>query len=84
MQNKKLTSKRYRKTQLKKLIREKEMATHSSIVAWKISWTKESGGLQYMGLQRVGHNWVANTYLLTYHLSKYLTSYSGQNPGSYL
>ena len=63
---------------------EKEMATHSSIVAWKISWTKESGGLQYMGLQRVGHNWVANTYLLTYHLSKYLTSYSGQNPGSYL
>ena len=45
MQNKKLTSKRYRKTQLKKLIREKEMATHSSIVAWKISWTDEPGGL---------------------------------------
>ena len=35
---------------------EKEMATHSSILAWKISWTEEPGGLQSMGLQRVGHN----------------------------
>ena len=35
---------------------EKEMATHSSIPAWKISWT-EIGGLQSMGLQRVRHNW---------------------------
>ena len=32
-------------------------ATHSSILAWRISWTEESGGLQYIGLQRVGHNW---------------------------
>ena len=31
---------------------EKEMATHSSILAWKISWTEEPGGLQSMGLQR--------------------------------
>ena len=31
---------------------EKEMATHSSILAWKIPWTEEPGGLQYMGLQR--------------------------------
>ena len=30
---------------------EKEMATHSSILAWRISWTEESGGLQFMGLQ---------------------------------
>ena len=45
--------------------REKQMATHSSILAWKISWTEEPGGLQSMGLQRVGHNWVTNTYLLT-------------------
>ena len=30
----------------------KEMATHSSILAWRIPWTKESGGLQFMGLQR--------------------------------
>ena len=34
---------------------EKEMATHSSILAWKISWTQEPGALQSMGLQRVGH-----------------------------
>ena len=35
---------------------EKEMATHSSIIAWKISWTEEPGELQSMGLQRVGHD----------------------------
>ena len=35
---------------------EKEMATHSSILAWKIPWTEEPGGLQSMGLQRVGHD----------------------------
>ena len=31
------------------------MATHSSTLAWKIPWTEEPGGLQYMGSQRVGH-----------------------------
>ena len=35
---------------------EKEMATHSSILAWDMPWTEESGGLQSMGLQRVGHD----------------------------
>ena len=35
---------------------EKEMATHSSILAWKILWTEEPGGLQSMGLQRVKHD----------------------------
>ena len=35
---------------------EKEMATHSSILAWKIAWTEEPGGLQSMGSQRVGHD----------------------------
>ena len=35
---------------------EKEMATHSSILAWRIPWTEELGGLQSMGLQRVGHD----------------------------
>ena len=35
---------------------EKEMATHSSILAWKISWTEEPGGLQSMRSQRVGHD----------------------------
>ena len=35
---------------------EKEMATHSSILAWKIPWTEEPGRLQSMGWQRVGHD----------------------------
>ena len=35
---------------------EKEMATHSSILAWKISWTEEPGRLQSMGSLRVGHD----------------------------
>ena len=35
---------------------EKEMATHSSVLAWKIPWTEESGRLQSMGLQEVGHD----------------------------
>ena len=35
---------------------EKKMATHSSILAWKITWTEEPGRLQSMGSQRVGHN----------------------------
>ena len=35
---------------------EKEMATHSSILAWKIPWTEESGRLQLMGLHRVSHD----------------------------
>ena len=35
---------------------EKEMATHSSTVAWKVPWTEEPGMLQSMRLQRVGHN----------------------------
>ena len=42
---------------------EKEMATHSSILAWRIPWTEEPGGLQSMGSQRVGHEWVT---ILTY------------------
>ena len=35
---------------------EKEMAIHSSTIAWKIPWTEEPGRLQSMGLQRVGHD----------------------------
>ena len=35
---------------------EEGIATHSSILAWRIPWTEEPGGLQSMGLQRVGHN----------------------------
>ena len=35
---------------------EKGMVTHSSILAWRILWTEEPGGLQFMGSQRVGHD----------------------------
>ena len=38
------------------LFQEKAMATHCSILAWKIPWTEEAGGLQSMGLLRVRHN----------------------------
>ena len=37
------------------------MATHSSVLAWEVLWTEEPGGLQSMGSQRVGHDWVTNT-----------------------
>ena len=35
---------------------EKGIATHSSILAWRIPWTEDPGRLQFMGLQRVGHD----------------------------
>ena len=41
---------------------EKEMATHSSILAWRIPWTEEPGRLQPTGSQRVGHNRPTNTH----------------------
>ena len=40
---------------------EMEMATHASILAWRIPWTEEHEGLQFMGLQRVRHDRVTNT-----------------------
>ena len=43
---------------------EKEMATHSSTLAWKIPWTEEPGGLQSMGSQRVRHDWATSLYSL--------------------
>ena len=42
---------------------EKEMVTHSSILAWRIPWTEEPGRLQSTGSQRVGHDRATNTYL---------------------
>ena len=65
---------------------EKEMATHSSILAWRIPWTEEPGRLQSMGSQRVGHNWVNNIFtdILVYWYGRntpFLTSeFSGCNP----
>ena len=51
---------------------EKEMATHSSILAWRIPWTEEPGGLQSMGSQRVGHDQVTLlTYLLWYAIKEF-------------
>ena len=41
---------------------EKRMATHSSILAWRIPWTEEPGGVQFMSMPRVGHNWATNTF----------------------
>ena len=43
---------------------EKEMAAHSSTLAWKIPWTEEPGELQSMGSQRVGYDWATKTYHL--------------------
>ena len=39
---------------------EKEMATHSSILAWRIPWMEEPGGLKSTGSQRVGHDWATS------------------------
>ena len=48
---------------------EEVMATHSSILAWKIPWTEEPCRLSSMGLQRVGHNWACTIFVThSYHL----------------
>ena len=49
---------------------EKEMATHSSIPAWKIPWTEEPGRLQFMGSQRVGHDWATSLSLSLFFLNE--------------
>ena len=49
--------------------REKGMATHSSILAWRIPWTEEPGGLQSMELQSVGHDWASTTFTSTWGTS---------------
>ena len=41
------------------------MAAHSSILAWRFPWIEEPGGLQSTGLQRVGQDWVTNTFIFT-------------------
>ena len=45
---------------------EKRMATHSSILAWRILWTEEHGRLQSMWSQRAGHDWVTNRHTHTH------------------
>ena len=49
---------------------EKEMATHSSILAWKIPWMEEPGRLQSMVSQRVGHNWATSLSFFLYFANK--------------
>jgi len=46
------------------------MATHSSVLAWKIPWTEETGGLQSMGSQRVGQDWMTE-----HTLAKWVTTH---------
>ena len=49
-------------TQVQSLVQEDPLeegvATHSSILAWRIPWAEEHGGLLCIGLQRIGHNWI--------------------------
>ena len=52
----------------------KEMATHSSILAWRIPWTEEPGGLQSMGWERVRHDWATNTDRWSLPLASCVTS----------
>ena len=70
---------------------DKGMAAHSSILAWRITWTEEPGGLQFLGLQRVRHDWETNTLTFKHKnkqqgptvtaqgtiLSHFLTTYKG-------
>ena len=49
---------------------EKEMATHSSILAWEIPWTEEPGRLQSMGSQQVRHNRMIDTHNFIFKLVK--------------
>ena len=56
---------------------EKAMAPHSSTLAWKIPWTEEPGGLQSMGLLRVGHDWATSFSLFHFHaLEKEMATHS--------
>ena len=57
------------------LRREKKMAAHSSILAWRALWTEEPSGLQSMESQRVGHDWATNsfTFYLAYMGLKFIT-----------
>ena len=53
---------------------EKGMATHSSILPWRILWTEEPGGLQLIGSQRVRHDWAINIFTFSHHLSIFLST----------
>ena len=62
-----LPSRRYKfNPWVRKIPLEKEMATHFNILVWEIPWTEEHGGLQSMGLQRVGHYLATETTTATF------------------
>ena len=50
---------------------EKEMATHFSILAWRIPWPEEPGQLQSVGSQKVKHDWMTHTFILKPYLISY-------------
>ena len=52
---------------------DKKMATHSSILAWKIPWREQPGRLQSTGSRRVGHDWATSLYTYT-HLQNFKVS----------
>ena len=52
-------------TEVKTKNLEKSTATHSSILAWRIPWTEEPGGLQFIGLHRVRHDWATKLAVCT-------------------
>ena len=51
---------------------EEDLATHSTILAWRISWTEKPGRLQSMGLQRVGHDWATEHVYICMHAKSLL------------
>ena len=57
---------------------DKGTATHSSILAWRITWTEEPGRLQCMGSQRVGHKWVTLIFIVEKTNTKLLMCSSSQ------
>ena len=66
---------------VRKIPLEEGMATHSSVLAWRIPWTEEPGGLQSMGTHGVRHNWSNLAHIWLLCLSKcsgYLRGYGGQ------
>ena len=66
---------------------EKEMATHSSVLAWRVPWTEKPGGLQSMGSHRVGHDWsdlVVVCHILDYACKGYHMIFVFPFPLSYI
>ena len=69
---------------LEKIPLEEEMAAHSSILAWKIPWREEPGGLPSMGSQRVRHDWATEPTHSLHHLSgTYVTSSAHRDPDTW-